>query len=454
MKINPLLLALVLSVAPMEAQVIHRNTRGLTSTTTKAKRKLKGSGGGGGPTPVPAPVPAQTTEDQSGENAGFFVGTNNCMNDNWHNVANKNSNLQCTANDVVLQSVTASIDGSCVPGETVKLTLNAEVYFRTARNDVGWYIPLDGGNGLTGDCAVSTLDQARADAGLFSTTGDATLTWTDNVCGDVGPGATTLTVNNFLYETDILCQDTNSDGTLDLDVCFSWKSSGTSSDTCDPHGITPGSPAKCDCIKTEVPNIQTGDPPDGCVQDNAPNLDLVCTSDDVSLNSISAAEDATCIAGQTTVVTLQGSITFANSVTDPFWYIATDAGDALVGSCTTSYLADGLTYDFTNDATVSFDDNVCGDVVVTDEGSTTLESVQLVKDQAIQCVDSGDGKVEVSVCFSWNDGSPAACGVPGSNTACACATYEIPNLTVGQPPITVLFLGGIIMAGNFRFLDI
>ena len=176
---------------------------------------------------------------------------------------------------------------------------------------------------------------------------------------------------------------------------------------------------------------------DGCVQDNAPDLNLVCASDDVSLNSISAAEAATCIAGQTVIVTLEGSITFANSVKDTFWYVATDAGDALEGNCATSYLTDGSAYDFSNGATVLFDGNVCGDVVVTDGGSTTLDSVQLVVDQAIQCVDdSGDGSVEVSVCFSWNDGSPGACGVPGSDTACACATLEIPNLTVEQPPIT------------------
>jgi len=175
---------------------------------------------------------------------------------------------------------------------------------------------------------------------------------------------------------------------------------------------------------------------DGCLQDKAPDLDLVCTSDDVTLNSISASEAATCIAGQTVIVTLEGSITFANSVKDTFWYVATDAGDALEGICTTSYLTDGSAYDFTNDATVLFDDNVCGDVVVTDGGSTTLDSVQLVVDQAIQCVDdNGDGLVEVSVCFSWNDGSPGACGVPGSDTACACSTLQIPNLTVGQPPI-------------------
>ena len=258
---------------------------------------------------------------------------------------------------------------------------------------------------------------------------------------------------------------------LDIPVCFSWRTAGND-EFCEPKALYPGTPSKCDCMNAKIPNIKVaalhpsaapssapvaaptdspssmpieieaeivtdpfnpGEPRigDKCLQDNAPELDLVCASEDVTIDTVTASAEAQCIAGQTIIVTLEGSITLANGVTDPFWYVASDGGDALGGSCVPGYLQDGTTYSFTNDASISYSGNSCGDVVVADGGSTTLTNVPLMVAKAIPCVDeNADGKLDVSICMSWNDVSQVDCGVPGDATSCACATYDIPNISV------------------------
>src|SRR5690606_26517034 len=74
------------------------------------------------------------------------------------NVPN-NDNLQCTADDVtiarynVLNNVT-----SCIAGEDVTIELQAEVEGGAqSRYDIGLFIALDGGTGLTGLCARDFL---------------------------------------------------------------------------------------------------------------------------------------------------------------------------------------------------------------------------------------------------------------------------------------------------------
>jgi len=406
---------------------------------------------------------------KQGDKPGHYTGTDNCMQDNFQNpeLGNQKADLVCAAKEVTLQSATATIDGTCVAGEYVKVTINAEVHFNAARYDVAWSVPLDGGTGLTGDCAVTTLAQGE-DYGAT----DGQVVFKDakpknlpaDACGDID-GRTTLSIEGFMHETEILCQDSNGDGYLDVPVCFSWKTQGNDS-VCHPGHNYPGTPSKCDCMTAQIPNFTVTNtapsespsaapspglhidtvvaeepvptepvPTDSCMQDKSP-LDLVCVSEDITIESVTAVAPASCIPGQTMMVSLEGSVTLKSGVTDPYWYVATDGGDALNGKCSQDYLKEGGNYPMTNDGIINYDDNSCGDVVVLNGGSTTLTDVPLLVNKEIPCVDeNGDGMVDVSICFSWNDGQVQECGLPGSESACGCATYDVPNLTVTTPDI-------------------
>ena len=186
---------------------------------------------------------------------------------------------------------------------------------------------------------------------------------------------------------------------------------------------------------TDPLETQNGEPRmgDKCLLDNVPDLDLTCVADHITINSITASEPSSCIIGQTILVTLEASITFASdAVTDPFWYIATDGGDALEGDCVSSHFTSGTDYTFTGDTTsISYEDNSCGDLVMT--GGSTTTTVKLLVAQEIPCIDANeDNSVDVSVCFAWNNGTPGTCGIPGSEESCACAAHDIPNLTVNM----------------------
>jgi len=181
-----------------------------------------------------------------------FIGK--CMQDNFQLVGGSTSDLTCSAKEVELQSLTATIDGACIKGEYTTLTLQAVVQLNAARYDMGWYIALDGGNGLTGTCAISPLLKESQES--YSLSGGAQIVWNadvkggNDVCGDI-MDATTMTVSNFLYATEILCEDSDNDGLLDTVVCFSWRVPGSDS-ACDPSALYPGTPSKCACVDPAI----------------------------------------------------------------------------------------------------------------------------------------------------------------------------------------------------------
>lgn len=192
------------------------------------------------------------------------------MEDNWENAGN-NQGLVCAAKEVHLEDISAATRATCTPGTTVTVNLNATVIFNTGRYDVGWYIALDGGDALRGQCAIKTLRQADGPLALLakhgSTSAVGTVVWNqdfkggNDLCGDVimsEGGGGVLDFMNIGRGLTLPCLDKTGDGYLDFGICFSWRQPGGDS-FCDPNALFPGTPSKCFCSRYNVPQI-TVDP--------------------------------------------------------------------------------------------------------------------------------------------------------------------------------------------------
>ena len=199
-----------------------------------------------------------------------------CMEDNW--LADGNTqNLNCNAKEVFINrdgvtnapELTATVvngDDCEFPGDTATVSISANIHFNADRFDVGVYSALDGGDALSGQCAV---DVAPFEPSPFlNADGGA------DVCGDVdcpgGMGCDTSQPFQF-QELTLTCVDNDGDGKLDWTTCFSWRQSGGNELCTGPSDIFPGSPSKCFCEtinlneipvpKTiEVTKVTVGDP--------------------------------------------------------------------------------------------------------------------------------------------------------------------------------------------------
>jgi hypothetical protein len=148
----------------------------------------------------------------------------------------------------------------------IKVTIEGVVHFNSDRFDPAFYVATDGGDALNGSCASKPFRQTDKTDFLDQNT---MLSWDNDAkggnddCGDVlvsggkgGDVAVTLAM-----EQEILCVDENEDGTLDMSVCFSWKTNGSDS-KCEPAAVLPGGKSKCWCDTFEVANVVVEVPPD------------------------------------------------------------------------------------------------------------------------------------------------------------------------------------------------
>jgi hypothetical protein len=151
--------------------------------------------------------------------------------------------LNCSANDIQIASVTNLVildDGCQFPGDEVSFQATFEVKTTaTKRYDIGLYFAADGdpnGDGaLSGLCSTSTMPAAPNPPWL-DLDGDA--------CGDINKPQ-----HNPLYPTitltNVVCQDSDGDGFLNLPNCTSWRQ--TDSLCTGPADAFPGAPSKCNC---------------------------------------------------------------------------------------------------------------------------------------------------------------------------------------------------------------
>ena len=160
--------------------------------------------------------------------------------------------LVCTANDVRIAGAenVRNLQGqplaTCISGSTFSFIADFRVLTgATARFDVGLFFATDGdGNhdgARSGGCSVSKLDPKDLATGLGSTN---YVTLDGDGCGDIN------TANNPQIDTvrvdNVLCQDSDGDGRLNLPNCTSWsQNEGGVCTTADQ--TVPGSPSKCSC---------------------------------------------------------------------------------------------------------------------------------------------------------------------------------------------------------------
>jgi hypothetical protein len=172
-------------------------------------------------------------------------------------VTNANK-LNCTANDIQLSAAEFVSPSTCTKGQTFDLTAT----FRTkvtanARYDAGFFFRIDGGTNARGDgtaatglCSLSALTPGVSPA----------LELDGDTAGDLNSNTDPGYLLTFVIE-DVLCQDSNNDGLLNLPNCTSWHSNqGTGATISNPFSnadaltFDPDTKSKCVCDDTfQVP---------------------------------------------------------------------------------------------------------------------------------------------------------------------------------------------------------
>lgn len=177
-----------------------------------------------------------------------------CMQDVWQQHGNTQT-LGCTANDVSIASATniRALDGSplaqCVKGQTFSFIADFNVSLTAqGRFDIGLYFATDGDanhdGALTGTCGANIIRPKDPLSGLGSID-FIQLDGAPDTCGDIdgahNPQIVTVEVDN------VLCQDSDADGKLNLPNCTSWRQPGSNEVCQSSNDAFPGSPSKCNC---------------------------------------------------------------------------------------------------------------------------------------------------------------------------------------------------------------
>src|SRR4029453_13633180 len=171
--------------------------------------------------------------------------------------------LNCTANDIRLSRAISVSPASCVEGTHFDLVGTFEEIVRAnTRDDGGFFFRIDGGTNARGDGTNAT------GAGSLSalTPGvPPALNLDGDTCGDLNAGTYDLTFTI----PQVLCQDSDGDGFLNLPNCTSWHSNqGTLCSITDAFTFRPDTKSKCVCDDTfQVP--VTVESPSGAVNKSA-----------------------------------------------------------------------------------------------------------------------------------------------------------------------------------------
>ena len=187
-----------------------------------------------------------------------------CIQDNWK-AANHTDDLVCASKEVYIDSVAADVPKTCTLGETITITVDANIQISGPRNDVGWYIASDGGDALTGQCIVNGFQNSGAAYNVLNSNGQSAgfvkFTKADGAdgdqCGDifiVNDGSAKVAVP-VMVNAKLPCTDDNDDGALDFAICFSWKTDATNG-MCNFSTNIPGTNCGCYCTRIDVPNVE------------------------------------------------------------------------------------------------------------------------------------------------------------------------------------------------------
>ena len=206
-------------------------------------------------------------------------------------------NPSCTANDVRIGKFEL-ISGptTCDPTSNtpITVTLKATIESGPTRYDVGLWINEAGGSAqsdTTGNncfrdflTPVGTSSSCQQQEGPYfngdaDSCGDVYAVGTDP-CGNAvtgpctGGGGGTCLFSTRTFTVNVLCRDSNNDGTADVGSCTSWEQNASSSDCSGVLGTDPGTGSKCNCGPTNILGLHTGCKVDGDCDDG-----IACTTD-------------------------------------------------------------------------------------------------------------------------------------------------------------------------------
>jgi hypothetical protein len=181
------------------------------------------------------------------------------MEDVYNKETGRDETLICRAKEVVIGGVTTDGQKICKLGTKINVTLAATVTVHSSRWDFGWYIALDGGDALTGNCSVNSLNATKS----YNISAPAKISWTSDVigandiCGDIySPVADPIVMSNLeiANSLEITCADVDDDGYLDFSICFTSRDK-EHDDICKPYALYPSNVNKCDCSAINVMNV-------------------------------------------------------------------------------------------------------------------------------------------------------------------------------------------------------
>jgi hypothetical protein len=171
-----------------------------------------------------------------------FSGEGYCMQAQFGTPVSNSNKVNCTANDIRLSNVTAFSPASCISGDLFDLTATfTTVVTANSRYDAAFFFRTDGGANARGDgtsaSGICSISQLNADGDGLQLDGDG--------CYDLNSGNYPLTFTI----PDVLCDDSDQDGFLNLPYCTSWHSNqGTLCSLDTPFtDAKPDTKSKCVC---------------------------------------------------------------------------------------------------------------------------------------------------------------------------------------------------------------
>jgi hypothetical protein len=153
--------------------------------------------------------------------------------------------LNCTANDIRISRAISVSPSTCTRGARFDLTATFEtIVTASSRYDAGFFFRVDGGTNARGDgssasgvCSLSALT-------IPPPPNPPSLNLDLDTCGDLNSG----TFNVSFTIPNVLCQDSDGNGFLNLPNCTSWHSNaGTRCDIGNASDFHPETKSKCVC---------------------------------------------------------------------------------------------------------------------------------------------------------------------------------------------------------------
>jgi len=175
-----------------------------------------------------------------------------CMQKVYGTPVSTSNKVGCTANDIRLSRAISVSPTTCTRGGRFDLTATFEtIVTANARYDAGFFFRIDGGANARGDgnsaggtCSLSALT-------IPPPPNPPSLNLDQDTCGDLNAG----TYNVSFTIPNVLCQDSDGDGFLNLPNCTSWHSNqGTGCNISNAFDFHPDTKSKCVCDdKFQVP---------------------------------------------------------------------------------------------------------------------------------------------------------------------------------------------------------